>query len=224
MLLVAPAWDLVWLLTSAAHRAPALLLSPHPGWESLFFLLSGHYPVCIMPGLQKTHAHPHSPLRQLTSHPYHPRLFRSLHTCPCFIPTWFQPSEKQHLPRLLLLALCQACASPGPFCPTPSSKRPRYVPGQELFAFLDYLSLQNFFRVLNGIFTVVTACLFFWNVFKCLKLAYEMQRIQATKCIHIQLSKYFKVTYWDSFKIIKQNWDGFPSIFKRFFAKTKCHF
>lgn len=119
------------------------------------------YPLCIMPGLQKTHAQPHSPLRQLASHPYHPRLFRSLHTCPCFIPTWFQPGGKQQSPHLLLLALYQACASPGPFCPTPSSKRPRYVPGQELFAFLDYLSLQNFFRVLNGIFTVVTACLFF---------------------------------------------------------------
>lgn len=46
MLLVAPAWGLVWLLTSAAHQAPALLLSPHPGWESLFFHLSGHSIQC----------------------------------------------------------------------------------------------------------------------------------------------------------------------------------
>lgn len=64
-----------------------------------------------------------------------------------------------------------------PLCPTPTSKRPRHFPGQELLAFLDYLSLQNFFRVLNGSFIVVTACLFFRNVFKCLKLAYEMQSI-----------------------------------------------
>lgn len=87
------------------------------------------YPVCIMPGLQKTHAHPHSSLCQLClqsaspntflqkTHPYHARLFRSLHTCPCCIPTWFQPGGKQQLPRLLLLARYQACASPGPFVP-----------------------------------------------------------------------------------------------------------
>lgn len=36
----------MWLLTSATHQAPALLLSPHPGWDSLFFLLSGHFIQC----------------------------------------------------------------------------------------------------------------------------------------------------------------------------------
>lgn len=192
MLLVAPAWDLVWLLTSAAHQAPALLLSPRPGWESLFFHLSGHSIQCascldcrkLMPTPTAPYANSACKalpqtlfFRKPTSHPYHARWFRSLHTCPCCIPTWFQPGGKQQLPRLLLLALYQACASPGPFCPTPTSKRPRHFPGQELLAFLDYLSLQNFFRVLNGSFIAVTACLFFWNVFKCLKLAYEMQSI-----------------------------------------------
>lgn len=132
MLLVAPAWDLVWLLTSVAHQATALLLSPRPGWESLFFHLSGHSIQCascldcrkLMPTPTAPYANSACKalpqtlfFRKPTSHPYHACLFRSLHTCPCCIPTWFQPGGKQQLPRLLLLALYQACASPGPFVP-----------------------------------------------------------------------------------------------------------
>lgn len=198
MLLVAPAWDLTWLLMSAAHQAPALLLSPHPGWDSLFFLLSGHSIqsascwIAENPCPVSRHPSAPSPLRQLCLQSASPNTFPQKTRLPSLSPTFIQELTYLSLPyshmvstwREAVATLPAAAGpipglcSPGPFCPTPTSKRPRYFPGQELFAFLDYyLSLQNFFRVLNGIFIVVTACLFFWNVFKCLKLAYEMQRI-----------------------------------------------
>lgn len=149
------------------------------------------YPVCIMPGLQKTHAHPHSSLCQLCLQSASPNTFLQKTHLPSLSCMFIQ--ELTHLSLLYshmvstrweaaVTSPAAAGPIPGlclswPLCPTPTSKRPRHFPEQELFAFLDYLSLQNFFRVLNGSFIAVTACLFFWNVFKCLKLAYEMQSI-----------------------------------------------